>query len=530
MSHVEISKRLVLINSCSAMLRSFLSLALVIWLQAHLMRRIDESEFAVYSVVQSLMMFVPLVSMAVGAGLTRFITEGYARGDQRRVTQIVSTIAPLCLGAGGFVLLTGTALSIWIDRVLTIEPELVWDARVMFLLLVGMSTLRISAMPFQIGIQVKQKFVQMHMIGLGSQLIWLAGLVTLLYGVSTRALWVSVAAVPSALFDVCATVWLSCRVMPSLRWRLHEFSRDLVRPLLSFGGWTMIARTASVMRETCGVLILNELPLDRAKSLRDNAVEQYRGGGTIESRVFPMALVPLGVTLPALTAMHATGQLDRLRHAFFRITRYVLWAFLLPTIPLIAYRHEFWYLFLKPEKYALHGIGCATVMMLLLSKSLVVFPQPVMAQIVAARDQTRPMAIRVVILELINVLSALFAVIVLDAHAIGVAAITSAATLVTQPLILWSFGFRLVGTSLREWMRQTILPGLIPMAISAPVCFGLEWLAPPQNWFTLALHGAVGCTVFFAALVFFCLSPHERSDLQKVVARAKAFLPGRSRA
>lgn len=524
---IEISKRLVLVNSFAAVLRSVLGLAVVFWLQRFLGKKIPESEFAVYSVVLKLMMFVPLVSMAVGGGLTRFVTEAVARGDQQRVTQIVSTLAPLCAGAGLFVLLTGSALSLWIDHVLTIDPVYVSDAQVMFFLLVVLAAIRIGAMPFQIGVQVRQKFVWMHVIGLASQLFWVAGLVMLLVGVSPRALWVAVASVPSTLLEVGLTVWLSCLLMPSLRWRFRDYRRTLVRPLLSFGSWTLLGRVASVARESCGVLILNELPVARAKPLRDAAVFQYTMGATVESKVFPMALIPLSTTLPALTAMHATGQADRLRHAFFRIMRYVLWAFLLPTVPLVAYGHAFWDLYIGPDKYATE---CALVMMLLLSKSVVVFPQPVLAQIVAARDQTRPMAIRVCILEIMNVLSALVAVIWFDAGAVGVAAVTSAMTLVSQPLLLWTFGFELTGSTLGQWLRQVVLPGLIPMLAAAPVCFGLAWFAPPQSWFTLVLQSALGCSVFAAVLVFFCLTPHERSDLSKVLARAKAILPGRSRA
>jgi len=258
MSNVEISKRLVMINSISAMLKSLIQLAVVVWLLRHLARKIPNAEFAVYTIVQSLMLFVPLLSMAVGGGIARFITEAYARGDEKRVTRIVSTLAPLCVGTGLVVLLGGTAFALFIDRIMTIDARFAVEARMMFAILVFLASIRIATMPFQIGLQVKQRFVVVHITGLISQFIWTAILLGLLLGVSTRAVWVAVAAVPSTVFEVAVLSMLSCRAMPSLRWRRGEFRRELVQPLLSFGGWTMIARVAAVAREACGPIILNE--------------------------------------------------------------------------------------------------------------------------------------------------------------------------------------------------------------------------------------------------------------------------------
>lgn len=74
-SRVEISKKLVLINSASSLVTRMLSISVLIWLQQYLLKRITPEEYSLLPVLYSVMMFAPLVTTVLTAGLGRYIVE-----------------------------------------------------------------------------------------------------------------------------------------------------------------------------------------------------------------------------------------------------------------------------------------------------------------------------------------------------------------------------------------------------------------------------------------------------------------------
>lgn len=522
---IEISKRLIFINSASAILSRLLNLTVVFWLFQFLIRELDDEEFSLYCVVTAAILFIPLIIIVVSGGLERFVAEAYAKGDNRRITQICSTMAPIFMSIGLLVLGVGSLVAWNIEHILTIESaRLVPDARWMFFTMVVMTVLRISFMPFLVGLQVKQKYVWLHIIDLLGQILWMTTLFSLLFGISTRAMWVPLATIPQTIFTLVFHFILSRRQMPALRFNMSEIRRELIRPMVRFGGWTMAGRIASVTRVACGTLLLHESPESRTQPLRDIEVGAFKNGQLVDTRLIPLALVPLSTTLPILTAMHATGQTERLRRTYHRFCRYVLWAFLFAAAPLIVFSEEAWRLYLREEyeKYS----AVTVIMTVLLVRSLGMFAQPVMAQLVAALDKTKPLAIRVVTIEVTTLLAVLFAVVVLECGAIGVSIAMACTSLIGYPLWAWSLGLTLTGGTWGGWWRHTLWPGLIPAMVTMPACYGVRAVIEPDRWLELIAAGAIGAAVYLTTLLLFCLQPTERKDLAKMLGKAKSFLPG----
>ena len=120
---VEISKKLVLINSASSVITRLLSISVLIWLQQYLLKRITPEEYSLLPVLYSVMMFAPLVTTILTGGLGRYIVEAYARDDDERVTQIVSTMFPILCAAGVVLLSAGWTFAWYIDSVLNVAPR-----------------------------------------------------------------------------------------------------------------------------------------------------------------------------------------------------------------------------------------------------------------------------------------------------------------------------------------------------------------------------------------------------------------------
>ena len=515
---VEISKRLVLVNSLSAIVNRLLSLGVVLWLHQHLVRRVSAEEYGLYSVMIALITFVPFVTMVLAGGMARFVTEAYARNDTRRVTQIVSTMLPLCLASGALLLTAGLVLSWKIDLLLNVDPQNLGDARLMFGILVLLTSVRLALTPYKLGLHVRQKFLWTHAIWLAAELLKYGVMFALLFGAGTRVLWVVAAAIPATLLDQSLSCALSRRLLPELRFQRAEVRWELVRPILSFGGWTLLNRGVVILREALTFLILNRF----ATPVQ---VTSFGLGAMVDTRLRRNATLPLVTVSPALTAMHATRQDERLRRSYFRLGRYFLWVLLLVAAPLVVYRVELWSLYLGPSfsKYE----PTTAVMALLLCRVVLLFCQPPLQVVAGAKGKMRALGLGSFVIEAATVALTLYLVVGRDMGAVGAAASAALVTMIGAPIVYWRLGLRMTSSSSAIWMRESVVPGVLPALVATPAWVVLHMLLPSSSWTALAAQLVSGMALYFLALGLFALRSEDRSDLRKLRQRL-GWLPNRT--
>lgn len=509
-SKVIISKKLVLINTLSSVAANVISMGIMLWLYPYLLGRISEKEYSLYPVVMSAVVFLSLLSIVLVGGLSRYIVEAYAKGDEERVTQIVSTMSALLFGAGLLVLAIGLVFSWYVDSVLTIVPERLWDARIMMALLVTGFVVQLVSMPFQAGIYVRQKFVSLNLIRLGQQLLRMVILFILLFCISTRVLWVVVASVSSNLCGIFLICSISRRLVRSLRFRRIAIHWPIAREMTSFGGWVLVARLSDLIRMNADPIILNKLatPLDvtcfHLGSMPFRQIQQFSSGAQ-------------GTLMPALTAMHAIESQDRFRSAYFRGGRYGLWAVLLLSVPMMIYSYEFITLWVG-EKF----LSGAMVIIFLLATYPVLYANVMMSNIAIAKARIRPLALRAILIQGINLALTIYLVGIRGMGAVGSALSTFLVMMFVWPIVNCNFALRLADASFTRWFWETIFPGWLPGLAGAMVWILMRTVVVPSTWLELAGCVMAGLFCYIAVLLLFCLQEQDRKDLQKVTAKVFA--------
>ena len=59
-------------------------LTVLVWMHQHLIRHVDPEDYQLYPLLIGLMLLFPLLTSVSIAGLRRYVTEAYARGDEPR--------------------------------------------------------------------------------------------------------------------------------------------------------------------------------------------------------------------------------------------------------------------------------------------------------------------------------------------------------------------------------------------------------------------------------------------------------------
>jgi O-antigen/teichoic acid export membrane protein len=503
---VPISKRIVLINSLSAVLTRLLTVGAFAWVIQHLMKRIPEAELAMLPVVMSIAMVIPLLQTILTSGLARFVTEAYARNDLAGVTRIVSSQFPLLLGGGVVTMLLGGLVAWQIDKLLNIPPGLVGSAQFMMLLLVGRIAIGIVLAPFNTGLFANQRFVLQNTIELVSLLLRITIMLWLILGIGPRVEWVIVAQVSSQVFGQVLSAVLSMRMLPSLRFRRASFDWATCHAVLSFGGWNFITETASMIRRAADVPILNlySTPI---------AVNDFFLGSTVDIQLREMTIRATMPLLPALTAMHAQGQQSRLGAAFLRGARVALWVSMFCAIPLIVLSYDLFALYLQ-DKYDEH-VDAATVMIILLLGIPLTNTSSIFGQIAHARGEIRPIAILGVVSQLANLALTLVLVIYFQMGAIGAATASLFTYAIVNPFFIWPLALRTLQLPWRRLLVESLLPGLAPSVVTLCAALTLLQLLPDNSLVRVAV-GLPFCPIAYTIALWFVLRPADRADLARI--------------
>jgi O-antigen/teichoic acid export membrane protein len=507
-SRVEISKRLVFINSVSSAVAKILNVFVLAWLQQYLLTRISAEEYSLYPVLTSIMLFAPALTLILTSGLGRYVVAAYSNADEHRVTQIVSTMFPLLLGSGVIILAVGWILSWRVDWVFNVPPDRLWDARLMMALMVFSLAIRLPLAPFGVGLYVRQKFILENLIGVGAEFFRIGLLFILLFGVSTRVKWVVVATVSSYLLRLTIRQVLSRRLVPSLRFRIDAIQWSAAKELTSFGWWNFLSTFADTIRNAAAPIILNRM----GTAVDVNCVYL---GSLPHNHIREASYLMSGPLQPALTAMHTVGSKDRLKNAYLRGGRYALWAAMFVATPLMLFRNELFALYIG-EPY----MKSAVVMLLMLASFPLVYGNGMLPTLAYVTGQIKSWSIRGTAMHMTNLVLMLYFVGALKMGAVGAALATLLVGTIGEALLMLPLGLRMAELSRLRWIRETMIPGLLPALVTAGLWAVSKRFYTPTTWVSLGSCTAFGLACYVAVLFAFCLSEDERRDVRRLYNKA----------
>ncbi|MCB9831696.1 MAG: polysaccharide biosynthesis C-terminal domain-containing protein [Planctomycetes bacterium] len=515
-SQVPVSKSLVLVNSACQVLTHVLNISVLFWLNQYLIKRLPTEEYALYPLVIVPLQFVPVLSNVLTGGLSRFTVEAYARGDDGRIRQIVSTMMPLMAIGSALILLLGAFFTWYAGPLLDIDADQVSSARHMLTLLFCGAAIKLLLSPLSVGPYVRQKFFLQSVVSLGTQILRLAILAVLLYGHSTRVTWVVLSTVVAETIGQFGTVLISKRLVPALGFSRAAIDWSSARRLTSFGVWNSVQQVSALIRRQADVFILTHLATK-------TDVASFYLGGLVFAQIQRATILALGPIAPPLVALHTRGDARSIASVYTRGGKWGLWVVGAIGPALIIYRSELVRLYVGAERYADY-VDTATVLGILTLVPMVRFGNLMLGQIAAATEKVKKAALYGLFVQCTNLAITFWLVGHLGMGAVGSALATLIAACTIQPILNWRLGREIAGVDFTDWLRSTMLPGLMPALIASLAWIGLAALVAPKSWLGVGLCFLGGLTVYGLILVAFAFDQADRDDVRRLVGKIKKLL------
>ncbi|MFP3942320.1 MAG: lipopolysaccharide biosynthesis protein [Alphaproteobacteria bacterium] len=514
-AHVQIDRGLVAVNALTSVLSHLISIGILLWVNHYLLTRLSAEEYAPFPIVVALFLFLQVLTSLLTGGISRYVTEAYAKADLHRVTEIVSSMLPLILASVFGFWALGGIVTLNVERLLDIDPSQLTNARLMLGLMIFSHGIVLLAMPFSVGLHVRQKFVWLSFIKVGEQILRLVLMLILLFEVSTSVHWVVVATQTAVLTAMGVTVLISIRLIPELRFERRAFRRSTMKELSSFGGWMMLGSLLYRIRTSADVILLNKL----SSAVDVNAFHV----GRLPDRQMDVLLRLVSITMqPSLVAMHAVNRHESLRRAFLRGNRYYLWATLAVAVPLFVFAEDLVILY-AGETYLLAAI----VLKARCAAYPFVYANEMLYLVCMAKARIRTFFIIASSAAMVHILAALILVGEYGMGAAGVAWASLAVAVLSQLLLLWPLGMRMLDLPFRRFLQETLLPGYLPAAGALAAGYAAKTVLAPESWLGVSM-GVAGCFLVYVALMAVFGAPEDRKDVLILFRHMKTRLRPRT--
>jgi membrane protein EpsK len=236
-----------------------LSLLIGVWYVPFLVRQLGPAAYGLIPLSTSLTGYMALITLALNSAVSRYLTIALEKEDHSRANSIFNTSfwGSLVLTA---ILLAPAALAvIYLDHLIKIPAGFSTEARWLFAGTAAAFLLNEIKTPFDVSSFCKNRFDLRNLVTI-SELLTRVGLVVLLfYVVQPRVSYVGFAILCGTGVSTLGAAWLWKVLTPTLRLRVRDFDREVLRNLASTGGWVIINQVGAILYLNIDVLVANRL-------------------------------------------------------------------------------------------------------------------------------------------------------------------------------------------------------------------------------------------------------------------------------
>jgi O-antigen/teichoic acid export membrane protein len=500
-------KRRLLINASFGGMSYVVSMLVSIILTPFLLGRLGAELYGLIPLVNSMVIFLSLLSMGIYAALGRHVTLHHARGEFDEANTYLNTGLGLLTGLGALGLGVLLVLVLVLPRLFSLPTGHEADAQIVALIMGLNCLVTIMASPIGVPLYCTQRLAIRYGLDIGDVLIRSTLIVLAFVCIRAHVIYVALATLVSTLTIQTAHYILARKLVPELRFTLSAFSRKHIRPLASFSIFMMIGQVGVLLTSHMSMLLVNWLFGMTTVTFYSLAL---RWRVTVGAILWTM----VAVVTPTITALEARGRMGKVREAAQRGTRYCLLLCILPAVLFPLFGREFYVTWTRQELYG----GCAPFLTILMLPLLVFAAGCPMNVILRGLGRVKFIAFVTLGSSLFYIGCALALSTVGGLGLTGIPLAAAITTVLTYLVVYPAYACRLLDIEVMTYLRSFIRPVLAALPMVALAL----WIRQNFNlvgWRNLLTAYAVCSLVYLAAALVLGLTADDRKMLRQTLLK-----------
>jgi O-antigen/teichoic acid export membrane protein len=449
--------------------------------------KLGKNGYGIWVLVQSFSGFYGLINVGVVAATTRYIAAYASKGEYDSLNKVAATSLAM-FSATAFIVATiafllGGPLSSFFRGV---DPENLTAFRyVVWIIGTSVGITFISGV-FGGILAAHERYVVANSINLAIN-VTRALLTVLLLLMGHGLIGVAMASVISSTMGLLAFYGVHKKVTPHVTVRIRNAEWKVWRTLIVYGGGSFLIVVADLLKVSLGSAIIG-------RCIDIDSVAIYGIAAIIVRRVLTVIGSGLGVLTPRFASLEATGHHDEIRVLFLKSqTLSTVISFGVCTL-----------LFIFGERFIVLWVGeefrtAGGVLMILLVSYAISLSQNPSVRLMYATNKHYYYALATIIEAVLNV--SISIALVTRYGIFGVAWGTTIATLIIKVLFQPVYVSRLMGISLRQYLKFLII---IPTLSALMISLANTWDIP--NWLTAYSWFGLIAMVVLSAITFALVS------------------------
>lgn len=233
------------------------SVIIAFYLTPFIVETLGEGAYGFTSLTNNIISYFTIITIAINSMADRFISIAFHKGEIEKAQKYFSTVLIADIVLAIILMLLGVITTIFLDSLLVIPAELVFDVKVMFLLFFLSSMIVLSLSAYKSSTFIKNRIDINAYIGIIKPILR-GGFLLLVFSLFTpNIIYLGFAMLLIFSFEAVSFIFIKKKVMPEIVAKASDFDFDKLKELVKAGSWNILSKLNVILAIGLDLLIVN---------------------------------------------------------------------------------------------------------------------------------------------------------------------------------------------------------------------------------------------------------------------------------
>lgn len=251
------NKKKLVLNTFAQLLNFFSTILIGLIITPHIVAKLGSSAYGYISIANDFAGYVTILTSALNSMAGRFISMELHKGDKKRASILFNSVFVADFILGIVALVFGALITLNINHLLNISPELVTDVKITFTLVFLNLVINLIMSVFSVAPFVTDNLQKSAVRGVFSNLIKVLLLILLFTLLPAKIYYVTISIMGTSIFLIITNLLLTHKLLPDMRINIREFEFKAIAKLISSGIWNSINQLSNMLLTGLSGIITN---------------------------------------------------------------------------------------------------------------------------------------------------------------------------------------------------------------------------------------------------------------------------------